>query len=215
MRIRKVLFENLGLKIASVIFSIVLWMFVTSRGQSEVSLDVPIEFRNIPSGYEIVSYSVKNVNVNIKGQERLIKSVKPSDVHVYVDLKKAKKGENLYYISSDDIELSRAFTVTNVKPSYIRIFVEETIKKSVKVVPIITGYVANGYFIKSVDVEPRMIEIEGIRSEVDKVSYVKTEPIDITGLNDSIFQEVRIDLSGKNVKTATNYVRVNIIIKKR
>jgi YbbR domain-containing protein len=210
-----VLFENLGLKIASVIFSIVLWMFVTSRGQSEVSLDVPIEFRNIPSGYEIVSYSVKNVNVNIKGQERLIKSVKPSDVHVYVDLKKAKKGENLYYISSDDIELSRAFTVTNVKPSYIRIFVEETIKKSVKVVPIITGYVANGYFIKSVDVEPRMIEIEGIRSEVDKVSYVKTEPIDITGLNDSIFQEVRIDLSGKNVKTATNYVRVNIIIKKR
>jgi len=215
MRIRKVLFENLGLKIASVIFSIVLWMFVTSRGQSEVSLDVPIEFRNIPSGYEIVSYSVKNVNVNIKGQERLIKSVKPSDVHVYVDLKKAKKGENLYYISSDDIELSRAFTVTNVKPSYIRIFVEETIKKSVKVVPIITGYAANGYFIKSVDVEPRMIEIEGIRSEVDKVSYVKTEPIDITGLNDSIFQEVRIDLSGKNVKTATNYVRVNIIIKKR
>jgi YbbR domain-containing protein len=210
-----VLFENLGLKIASVIFSIVLWMFVTSRGQSEVSLDVPIEFRNIPSGYEIVSYSVKNVNVNIKGQERLIKSVKPSDVHVYVDLKKAKKGENLYYISSDDIELSRAFTVTNVKPSYIRIFVEETIKKSVKVVPIITGYAANGYFIKSVDVEPRMIEIEGIRSEVDKVSYVKTEPIDITGLNDSIFQEVRIDLSGKNVKTATNYVRVNIIIKKR
>jgi YbbR domain-containing protein len=215
MRIRKVLFENLSLKIASVIFSIVLWMFVTSRGQSEVSLDVPIEFRNIPSGYEIVSYSVKNVNVNIKGQERLIKSVKPSDVHVYVDLKKAKKGENLYYISSDDIELSRAFTVTNVKPSYIRIFVEETIKKSVKVVPIITGYAANGYFIKSVDVEPRMIEIEGIRSEVDKVSYVKTEPIDITGLNDSIFQEVRIDLSGKNVKTATNYVRVNIIIKKR
>jgi YbbR domain-containing protein len=210
-----VLFENLSLKIASVIFSIVLWMFVTSRGQSEVSLDVPIEFRNIPSGYEIVSYSVKNVNVNIKGQERLIKSVKPSDVHVYVDLKKAKKGENLYYISSDDIELSRAFTVTNVKPSYIRIFVEETIKKSVKVVPIITGYAANGYFIKSVDVEPRMIEIEGIRSEVDKVSYVKTEPIDITGLNDSIFQEVRIDLSGKNVKTATNYVRVNIIIKKR
>ena len=31
---RKFFFENLGLKIAAVLLSIILWMFATSRGQS-------------------------------------------------------------------------------------------------------------------------------------------------------------------------------------
>ncbi len=45
---KKFFFENLGLKIAAVLLSVVLWIFVTSRGQSEMSLDVPLEFKNIP-----------------------------------------------------------------------------------------------------------------------------------------------------------------------
>ncbi len=46
---RKFFLENLGLKTAAVLLSMVLWIFVTSRGQSEISIDVPLEFKNIPS----------------------------------------------------------------------------------------------------------------------------------------------------------------------
>lgn len=214
-KFKEILFENLGLKTAAVIFSIVLWVFVTSRGQSEVSLEVPLEFKNIPTGYEIVNYNIKSVNISIRGQERLIKNVKHSDIRVYLDLSRVRKGENIYYISSDNIELPRSFTVTNVEPSSIKIFIEETLKKSVKVIPIVTGFPQSGYYVKSVSVEPSMIDIEGIRSEVNKISFVKTEPIDITGLSDYISQDIKIDLSGKNVRTTTNYVKVDIKINKR
>jgi YbbR domain-containing protein len=33
---KRIFFDNLGLKIASVLLAIVLWIFVTSRGQSEM-----------------------------------------------------------------------------------------------------------------------------------------------------------------------------------
>lgn len=215
MKFKSIIFENMSLKITAVIFSIVLWIFVTSRGQSEVTFEVPLEFKNIPAGYEIVNFNIKSVSIAIRGQERLIKNVKSSDVRVYLDLGKAKKGENTFYISSDNIELPRSFTVVNVNPSSVKIFIEETLKKSVKVIPIITGFTQNGYYVKSVKVEPSVIDIEGTRSEINKINFVKTEPIDITGLNDSISQDIKIDLSGKNIKTTTNYVKVDITIRKR
>lgn len=215
MRFRNILFENFGLKVASIVFSIVLWIFVTSRGQSEISIEVPLEFKNIPQNYEIVNYDIKSVNLNIKGQERLIKNVKSSDIRVYIDLSKAKKGENTYYITTDNIKLPRMFTVTKIEPSSFKIYIEETLKKVVKVIPVVTGSPANDYHVKSIVVEPSMIEIEGIRSEINKINFVKTEPIDVTGLNDSISQDTRIDLVGKNVKTNINYVKVDILIKKR
>ena len=47
---KKLFLENIGLKIASVLLSIFLWVFVTSRGLSEMSLDIPLEFKNVPAG---------------------------------------------------------------------------------------------------------------------------------------------------------------------
>ena len=39
---KKHFFENLGFKIVSVLLAVMLWFFVTSRGQSEMSIDVPL-----------------------------------------------------------------------------------------------------------------------------------------------------------------------------
>ena len=40
---RKRLLENFGLKVTAVIMAIILWFFVISKGQSEISLDIPME----------------------------------------------------------------------------------------------------------------------------------------------------------------------------
>lgn len=209
---KKLFFENLGLKIAAVLLSAVLWIFVTSRGQSEISLDAPIEFRNIPAGLEMVNYRMKTINLNIKGQERLIKNVKSADIRVYVDLSKAKKGEGIYHIDREEIKLPHAITVTNIYPSSIKVTVEETISKTVKVLPMVIGEPERGYFVKSVGVVPQYVVIEGVRSEVIKIGNVKTEPIDISAFNESFSQELKIDLTGRNVRSKINDVIVKVVI---
>jgi len=209
---KKLFFENLGLKIASVLLAIVLWIFVTSRGQSEMSIDVPPEFKNIPEGIELVSYNVKTVSLNIKGQERFIKNIKPSDIRISLDLGKAKKGEGIYYIAREDVKLPRSITVTNITPTSVKAITEETMSKTVKVVPVLTGEIARGYYVKSVEAAPQYILIEGIRSEVVKIGTLKTEPFDITGFNESIDQELKLDLTGKNIRAKLNEVNVKIVI---
>jgi YbbR domain-containing protein len=209
---RKLLSENLGLKISAVLLSSLLWFFVTSRGQSEMSLEITPEFKNVPVALGIVNSSVKTVVVTIRGQERLMKNVKPSDVRVFVDLGKAKKGEGTYYLNTNDIKLPYAMTVTNVSPISLRIRLDETISKAVTVVPSITGAPERGFYVKSVVVEPRSVVIQGLKNEVRKTNELSTEALDISGLKETTTQELNIDTSGINVKTDVNAVKVIVEI---
>jgi len=209
---KKFFVENLGLKIAAILLSIVLWFFVTSRGQSEISIDVPLELKNMPQGLELVNHGTKTVNLNIKGQERFIKNVSASNVRVSLDLGKAKRGEGTYYINREDIKLPRSITVTNINPPSVRVTTEETSSKAVRVVPVIVGEPQKGFYLKSAGVLPEIIVIEGVRSEIAKVSALKTEPLDITGFDETVTQNLRIDINGRNIRTKIPDVRVKIEI---
>jgi YbbR domain-containing protein len=209
---RKFFFENLGLKIAAVLLSIVLWVFVTWRGQSEISVDVPLEFKNLPAGLEIVNHTAKTVSLSIKGQERFVKNVRPSDIRVSIDLSKAKRGESIYYITRDEIKLPHALAVTNIMPSSIKVTTEETISKTVRVIPLITGEPEKGYYVKSIEVNPPTVTIEGVKSEIARIKNVKTEVMDITGLNETFAQDLKLDLTGRNARAATSSVTVKVVI---
>lgn len=209
---KKMILENLGMKLTAVFLSIFLWLFVTSRGQSEIYLDVPIEFKDIPPGLEIVSQSVKVVSLNMRGQERLLKNIKPYDISVSLDLSKAKPGESTYYVQQEDMRLPRAVTVTNINPSSVKVVTEETVRKTVRVIPILNGEPERGFSVKSVSVLPPSIDIEGIRREVSRTNTLKTEPLDVTGVNETFAQDLRLDMTGRNVRTRTATVTVQVVI---
>ncbi len=136
---KKFIFKNFGLKIASIILAIILWLVASSRGQSEIFIDVQLEFMNIPSGLEMVHSSDKTISLNIKGPEKNIKNISPSDIRAVINLNKAKKGESIYFVTKDNIQLPRSITLLNVSPSSVTVTTEETVTKTVRVIPVITG----------------------------------------------------------------------------
>lgn len=209
---KKLLFENLGLKISAILLSIFLWFFVTSSGQSEMSFEVPIEFLNIPVDFRVVSASTKTVNVTIRGQERLMKNVRTSDIRVFVDIGSAKKGEGIYYINKDDIKLPFAMSVINIKPSSLKLKLDETVTKTIIIKPYITGLPEKGFFISSIAIEPESVIIRGLKSELRKINNLMTEALDITGLHETTTEELKIDIAGADLKPEVNTVKVKVII---
>lgn len=209
---RKLLFENLGLKVSAVLIAVLLWLFVTWKGQSEVSFEVPIEFKDVPIGLGIVNSSAKSANVTVKGQDRIMKSLRPSDIRVLVDMSKARKGEGSYHINKDDVKLPYAMSVTSIDPSTIRVRLDETVTKAVPVRASITGSPAPGYYVKTVDVEPKNIVIQGLKTEVRKISEIGTDQMDISGINSTQTQELNIDAAGANIKPEREKVRVTVVI---
>ncbi len=206
--------KNLGLKITAVLLSILLWVFATSRGLSEIVLDVPLEFKNIPPRLELMYYDVKAVSLNIKGQERLIRTIRPTDIRVWIDLTKAKKGEGIYAINKNNISLPLTVTVKNITPSSVKVSLEESVSRTVKVRPIVVGIPEKGYYIKSISVVPQTVDLEGASSKIKKVDKVKTEPLDVTGRSETLTKGLKLDVSGMNIRTKVDEVKVKVVIAK-
>jgi YbbR domain-containing protein len=209
---RRRIFDNLGLKISAVLVSVLLWFFVTSRGQTEMSIQVPLEFKDVPVGLGIVNTSAKSVNITIKGQERIMRSIKPGDIRVFVDLAKARKGEGSFHVNNDDIKLPYAMAVMNVDPSIVRVKMEEAISKTVAVRPVLMGAPEKGYEIRAVEVVPKSMVIQGLRSEVRKVNEIKTEAMDISGIDVTTTQELNVDTGGANIKMDKERVAVTVVV---
>lgn len=116
--------KNFRLKVASVVLAIALWLFVISSGQSEVFMKVPIEFKNIPQGLQIVkSESMTEAVLGIRGHERFLKNLTPDDVHIYLDIGGVTEGQYLYNIQSDDIKLPVPLELSNINPSSVKIII--------------------------------------------------------------------------------------------
>ncbi len=213
--IRKILFENIAMKAAAAVLAVALWIFVVSKGQTEMSLSVPIEYANIPQGLEIAKREVKTANIVVRTHESLSKNIKQETVRVSVDAGKAKKGEGVFPLRKDDVKLPYGASVVSVEPSTVKLVFEETLSKQVPVHPDITGNPENGYYVKSVEIKPKEIEIEGAKSEVRKVGFVRTETIDITGLTEDITQEAVLKFANSGVRSKIETVSVRIRIVRR
>lgn len=213
--IRRLFWENLAFKAAAVVLAIVLWVFVTSKGQTEMALSVPIEYANIPSGIEISKHTVTAAQIVVRTHESLSKNIRQENVRVSVDVSRAKKGEEIFSLKKDDVKVPYGATVTKIEPSAVKVMFEETVSKKVPVKPEITGSPEQGYAVKRVEVSPEEVDIEGAKSEVRKVGVMRTEPIDISGLTEDLKQEAKLEGKNGNIRTRIDKVNVRIRIVRR
>lgn len=75
-----------------------------------------------------------------------------------------------------------------------------TLTATVKVVPRLTGSLPAGFVLKDVAVVPRSVDVRGPRSEVQHLTQVETEPIDLSRLQGSLSRVVPLRNPGRSVK---------------
>jgi YbbR domain-containing protein len=189
--------------------AIALWFFVISSGRSGIILDVPVKFVNMPMGFEVVG-APKTISVGIEGQERLLKNLRQENISAVIDLSTSKTGKNLFHLSERNIKLPKTLVITSISPRTISLILEERLQKEVPVEPVIIGSPAEGFIIKEIKVLPEKVTIEGPRSVITRIHRVKTETIDITGINKTLYYNAYLDLTESNIKINTHEVKVNI-----
>ena len=91
--LRRYVFDNFGYKLVSLLSAVALWWVNAHDTPAVVGFTVPIEFRRIPNNLEISSVSIPEAQVRVRGPERIIRNLRPQDVHVEIDLRDAKPGE--------------------------------------------------------------------------------------------------------------------------
>ncbi len=117
----KKLFEDLPKKALFLFLVCLLWVFVIGIRQGEVGFNIPIEYYSIPQNLVIAGEPPKEVNVRLKGSQRLLSSLRPDQIRVRIDLSHAHKGINQISLSETSINTGPGISVTNFYPRNIRL----------------------------------------------------------------------------------------------
>lgn len=215
MNLRNIVFDNWGIKLVSLVLSLTLWFYVTSKGKSEITLMVPLELRNTPRNLAVVGSVTGYIDVRVQGQERVLRDISAGKkVSGILDLSLMQTGENTVRLSPDTIKRPAGVAVTYIAPSEVTVTLEPLMRKSFRLKPVLRGAPAPGYRIAGVTVAPTRITIEGPGSAVSVFDRLQTMPIDIQGATETVTTKPRIDYQGQPIKIQEQHIDITIFIER-
>src|SRR5215475_7224496 len=191
---------NWPLKIVSLVLAAMLWMAVANEASSEIGLEVPLEFRNIPPQMEITGDTTNTVQVRLRGSSNVINEVTPKNVATTIDISSMKPGDKIVALSPQNVQAPFGTEVIRVNPSTVRFTLERTLTKTVDIVPTVAGQPANGFEVGQVFVNPNTVEVEGPESLVDMLSAVATTPIRLDRKQSSFEQTADLDVLDPQIR---------------
>ncbi|MCZ6485783.1 MAG: CdaR family protein [Acidobacteria bacterium] len=212
--LRGLIFNNLGLKGISLGLALLVWFQVAGQQTFQQKLSLPIQFVNIPPQTEISNDYEKQVEVVIRSGRSTPSSV-DEDLAVVIDLRDATPGpEKLYSLSEENIQdKPSGVEIVSITPNRIRLWLENTVQKSIEVVPELEGELAEGFEVTKVQAPP--VVISGPQSRVEKVSEAQTEPISIEGLSSTLVRNASVDIDDLALRIDSATVAVVVTIEEK
>ena len=223
---KKRIFRNWGLKLASILLACILWLLVTKLGDPQdrrVFLNIPVTLVNTElldsqnKFYEVLDNTDK-VRVSIRGPKSVVEDLKQSDIIAEADVSK------LTDINTIAINFSILNTDTNMdsieidgSPEVVKLNVEDKVHEWIRVQHRTIGEPAEGYMVGSTSVDQTMIEVTGPVSSVEKIKSAIVE-IDVTGAASNLSANVEAtfyDQEGNilelpNVTKSVSYIRMSV-----
>jgi YbbR domain-containing protein len=191
---------NWYLKLISLILAAMLWTFVATETSSEIGMEVPLEYRNIPPQLEITGDTTNMVQVRLRGSSNVIRDISPKDVSTTIDLGKMRQGEKIVPLSPQNVQAPFGAEVIRVNPSSVRFNLERSLTKIVAVVPTILGQPSEGFEIGTVMVSPNKVEVEGPESRLNTLESIATVPIRLDRRQTHIEQTADLDVPDPQIR---------------
>lgn len=211
---KKMLTNNLGLKLLSLASAIILWLVV-------IYIDDPIEYQDFSPirvtmlNEDVVTsqdkvYRIEDnsdvISVRVKAHASVLRKLSAEDFTATADMKKNIKLGNLVGI---DVTCSnKNVESANIKKSRenVVISIEDGSTEQFNVVVDTEGKEAEGYLVGTAVPEQSMIEISGPSSVIEKIRRVVVQ-IKITGINSDrrLHGELQV-LNGDGDKVDTTYL---------
>jgi YbbR domain-containing protein len=180
--LRRHVLSDLDLKVLALVIAIGLWWLIGRDPVVESVVTAPVQFRHAPENLIMSSESPLEVQVSVSGPERIVRSLRPSEVSAVLDLSGVNPGERTFDLLARQVQVPRGLNVTRVVPSQIHIEFSPSATRKVDVRPRVIGTFVSGYGITDVTADPAQIIIEGPQNRVSAIDTAITDPVDATGV---------------------------------
>ena len=124
--LKRVFVQNLGLKVMALLLAIGLWLVVARSPVAEVVLNVPIVFERVPDKLEIQSTNSTEVQIRVRGPERLVSRLRSADVSAHVDLATLLPGTHTFDLNPKNVHVPNSLEVVQVNPAHVTVMMERS-----------------------------------------------------------------------------------------
>ena len=173
-KIAKIITNNFGLKVLSVVIAVVFWLVIVNVEDPErtkvFSVPVVIEnenyLRNMGKTYEILD-KTDTITFTVTAKRSVIERVSASDFAVTANM------QDIIDMSKIPVTVvaqkyANQLTVTK-RSQYVEVFVEDEISKTFDIESQIQGTVLGGYSMDEVSISPEQVSVTGPRSVVENI----------------------------------------------
>src|SRR5713101_6413737 len=190
-RLRSLIVHNGTLKVFSLAFACGLWLLVNAgERDTEKSLLVPVELRNLPPQLVITGQRIDYVDLRVSGPHTLLSRLRSKKITL--NLAGVRPGPSSFHIGADRLRLPRGVKIVRISPSQINLEIARLVKRTVPVRLDLMGQPPHGYEAKAVEVTPDTVEVTGPAQQVEKLEAVMTEPVDMGRLTQSVTQTLSV-----------------------
>ncbi|HID98213.1 MAG TPA: hypothetical protein EYP57_08520 [Thermodesulfobacteriaceae bacterium] len=198
-------FDNLAkdwiLKLLSLGFALFLWFFVVGEEKAELTISVPVEIVNVPSGLVIANYIPRAVDVRVYGPRSMVRSLDSTQrISKVINLHDARAGTITVPMTPDSFSLPGGVRAIRIQPARIEVVLENLVRKAIMVSPNLIGKVARDYEVLEAAVDPPRVDVSGPESEIRSLEKLDTLPVDINGASNTVVREIGLDLEGLHLR---------------
>lgn len=165
------------------LIALILWFHVVTEKEYVQEVEVPLRIENRPHELVLLTNPPRMVHLKIRGtgKELLKYNLGKESRFCRVDISKAKRGEVVYHLGEENIELPYGLQLVDISDKELKFRFDRRTKKSVRVRVNTTGSPKEGYTVVKETIEPEKVSLSGPETLLRNIDQVESKPIDIDG----------------------------------
>lgn len=199
---RNRLLKNIDIKLLSLFFAIILWLYIAGGENPMVEnfVDISLTQNNLSEDLVIKEFPT-NVSIGIKGPKNIINNISPNQINGIVNFSEISK-EGLYKLKVE-VTAPKRTQITRIIPSEIKVEVEKILTKEVEVEYSLIGIPEKGFSLADEpQFNPPKVKITGAQSVLESVKQTICA-IDISGIKEDLNKKIKVravDVNGNDIK---------------
>lgn len=193
--------HNIGLKLASVLLSVILWLVVTSVENPTVSdyyYNIPVKLLNTElitdSGqvYEILDNTGVLSRVTVRAPRSVISELNENNIIATADVSDISSLDTIAIKLTTDVHAKDISSITGNNDT-VKLKIENKKSKALALKATVSGQVTEGYMVGEVTPDQNLVRISGPESVIDRIAKAVID-VDVTGMTSDIVTNADIKL---------------------
>jgi YbbR domain-containing protein len=181
--LRRLFIDDWGVKLLALGITLALWMAVADFNKPRtIRVAVQLNFVR-PANLDISNEPPRTIDVELTGSRERLDNMRLSDLVATVDISDNSAGERIVRLNNERVhmDLPDGVKIESFKPTTIPIRLEPNLERQLPVDIKVEGQPAAGFELLSSTAQPKVINVNGPASLIEKLQQAPTELISIEG----------------------------------